>query len=48
MTSTQAGLATGATLALLTAVAFKAPLWASVLAFAGAALVTKKAIDATA
>jgi hypothetical protein len=44
MTSQQAALAAGAT-AALAAWVLKAPLWAAVLAFAGGALVTEKAIE---
>ena len=47
MTSQQAALAAGAA-AALAAVVFKAPLWGAVFAFAGGAIVTKKALDAVA
>ena len=47
MTSQQAALAVGATLGLAAAV-LSAPLWGVVLAFAGGAVATKKAIDSAA
>lgn len=47
MTSQQAALAAGAA-AGLAAIVLKAPLWGAVFAFAGAAIVTKKAIDVAA
>lgn len=47
MTSQQAAAAVGATAALAAAV-LSAPVWGVVLAFAGGAIVAKKAIDAAA